>query len=378
MTGDAGRGTGEAGAPKALLRARLAHQGLAAAPHASVAEVVRHLGAVQSQELAAAKWSLGARAAGATLADVDAALASGAIVRTHVLRPTWHFVHARDLRWMLALTSPRVVPVLAAWDRRLGLDPKLFARSERLIAKALQGGAHLTRAELGAALERGGIDVTSNNRLAHFVMHAELDAVICSGEPKGKQQTYALVDERLPAGDDLRGDAALAELARRYFTSHGPASLKDFRWWSSLAAADAARAVALCADTLEAVEHEEPAPGATNGLRLWRARTPAPAAMRSPRAHLMQGYDEYLVAYADTKAFYGGYLPPQLRKDGSTGTHAAVVDGRLVAHSRWTDTRAALRIELQPRRPLTDAERKAIAQAAARMGRFLGKDVVIA
>lgn len=360
---------GPASTAAALLRARLAHQGLASAPFATVADAVRHLGVVQSQELAAAKWSLGARVAGSTLADVDAALARGDVVRTHLLRPTWHFVHARDLRWMLALTSARVVAGMASWDRKMGLDAPTLARSERLITRALAGGGHLTRAELGAAIAGGGIEVASNNRLAHLVMHAELDGVICSGAPRGKQQTYALVDERLPAGDDLRGDAALAELARRYFTSHGPATLRDFRWWSSLGAADAARAVALCGDALEATEHE--------GLRLWGPRPAPPPPARAPRAHLLQGYDEYLVAYADTKALYGGYLPPQLRRDGSTGTHGAALDGRLVAHSRWTDGRGALRVELQPRRPLADAEHRALSQAAARMGRFLGKDVVV-
>lgn len=371
-----GGGGGREASHDAVLRARLLHQGLATAPSASVVDVVRHLGAVQSQELSPAKWSLGARAAGSTVADVDAALASGAIVRTHVLRPTWHFVDARDLRWLQALTGHRVVTGMASWERKLGLDAKTFARSERVIAKALRGGAHLTRQDLGALLAKDGIMNSESNRLAHLVMHAELEAVICSGVPRGKQQTYALVDERVPPDEGPRGDAALAELARRYFTSHGPATLRDFRWWSSLRAADAARAVALCGPSagsgqacLVETEHA--------GLRLWGPAAPPAAARRSPRAHLMQGYDEYLVAHSDTKAFYGGYLPPQLRKGETTGTHAAVLDGRVIAHSHWRDGRDALRITLQPRRAITDAEAKTLAQAAGRMGAFLGKDVVV-
>src|SRR5882762_9944043 len=190
-------------------------------------EVVRWLGALQAQEFPVAKWSIAQRTRGATLADVDAAFAAGVIVRTHVLRPTWHFALGADIRWLLQVTAPRVHALNAYYNKQHKLDSKLLAKSNSLIAKALEGGAHLTRSELAAVLTRGGIRA-AGNRLAYIVMRAELDAIVCSGAMRGKQHTYALLDERVPHGKTLNREEALAELARRYFTSRGPATLNDF------------------------------------------------------------------------------------------------------------------------------------------------------
>src|SRR5262249_49448094 len=157
----------------------------------------------------------------------------------HVMRPTWHFVVAADIRWMLALTGPRVCAGMAPYNRRLELDSTVFRRSHRAIAEALAGGVQLTRQELKGVLERAGVHVGSFQRLVHIVMQAEVDAVICSGPIRGKQFTYALFDERVPPSRTLPRDEALAGLARRYFTSHGPAQIPDFAWWSGLKVADA-------------------------------------------------------------------------------------------------------------------------------------------
>src|SRR5258706_554065 len=223
--------------PHDVAASRLRNQRLWSAPFAGAQQVVAWLGAVQAQELPVAKWSLAQRARGVTNAALERALASGAILRTHVLRPTWHFVLPADIRWMLELTAPRINARMAYYDRQLKLTDAVYRRCDMLIAKALADGRHRTRQELGAALRAGGVALTPQ-RLGHIMLRAELDLVVCSGALAGKQQTYALVEQRAPRAESLPRDAALAELARRYFSSPGPATLKDCMWWSSLSSAD--------------------------------------------------------------------------------------------------------------------------------------------
>src|SRR6266702_3694762 len=193
-------------------------------------DVVKWLGAVQAQDYAAAKWALGLRMQNST---------DEIILRTHVMRPTWHFVLPADIRWMLALTAPRVLATIAYYDRTLGLDDTVFTHTNTVLAKALQGGKQLTRDELASVLQQAGIATDNLQRTGHVLMHAELDGIICSGARRGKQFTYALLDERTPQARTLDRGEALAEFARRYFTSRGPATLQDFVWWSGLTVADA-------------------------------------------------------------------------------------------------------------------------------------------
>lgn len=203
---------------------RLLSQGLSGAPFRRATEVVGWLGAVQSQEYVVAKWSVGQRSSGLSDAAMDAALADGTLVRTHVLRPTWHFVTAADVRWLLALTGPRVLAGNASYHRKFGLEQEAFARSNALLAQAVAGGAELTRKEVAAVL---AAITTDNIAVGFLLMHAELTGVITSGGLKGKQRTYASFAERVPPAPELARDEALAELTRRYFTSHGPATRAD-------------------------------------------------------------------------------------------------------------------------------------------------------
>src|SRR6185503_5208433 len=217
---------------------RLANQKLSTSTFKSPAEVVSWLGAVQAQDYAGAKWAVALRAPGLTDSDIEQAFTDGKILRTHVMRPTWHFVLPEDIRWMLELTAPRVLAAIAYMDRQLGLDKAIIKRSNAILAKALQGGNQLTRAELGSILQRSRVN-TDDLRLGHLLSHAEVDGIICSGGRRGKQFTYALIDERAPRARTLKRDEALAELTRRYFVSHGPATVQDFVWWSGLTTADA-------------------------------------------------------------------------------------------------------------------------------------------
>src|SRR5688572_27305208 len=225
--------------PFDVVQARLRAQRLSGTGLEKPEDVVRWMGAVQAQEYAETRWALGLRMREATAAMVERAFASGAILRTHVLRPTWHFVTPADIRWMLALTGPRITASMSSYNRRLELDAAAFRKSERAIAGALRGGNLLTRQELKTVLHRAGVRVDGLQRLSHLLIQAEIDAVICSGPRRDKQFTYALLDERVPPVPVLPRDLALAELARRYFTSHGPAQLHDFVWWSGLRVAEA-------------------------------------------------------------------------------------------------------------------------------------------
>jgi len=195
------------------------------------------LGAVQAQEYALAKWSLGQRSRDAHDAIVEQAIADGAILRTHVLRPTWHFVLPEDIRWMLDLTGPRVQASTGSYLRKLGLDEDVLMKANTKIERALRGGNQLMRKELKVVLEKGGIEV-DGVRLGFIMGDAELNGLVCSGARRGKQHTYALLSERAPDARVLDPDVALLELTLRYFTSHGPATVKDFNWWSSLRMAD--------------------------------------------------------------------------------------------------------------------------------------------
>ena len=272
---------------------RLANQHLIA-PLATPLEVVRRLGAVQSQDYIGGKWGIGQRTAAATGADIERELAAGTIVRTHVLRPTWHFVAAEDIRWMLALTGPRVHAILASYDKKLEIDAKVLARSATAFTRALSGENHLTRLELRQVLEKARIGASGTQRLARIVMHAELNGLVCSGLRRGKQSTYALLDERLPAAKTISREDALTELARRYFLTRGPATVHDFSWWSGLTVADARKGVEAVQSLLEKSE--------VDGRTYWFAGSAPDAKSAANTAHLLPNYDEYFIGLKDRSA----------------------------------------------------------------------------
>jgi winged helix DNA-binding protein len=313
-------------------------------------DVVRWLAALQAQEFAVAKWSIAQRTRRATKADVDQAFADGVILRTHVLRPTWHFVLGEDIRWILKATAPRVHALNAYYNRRFELDAKLLKKSSAAIAKALRGGGHLTRRELQAVLKSAGIRA-KGTRLAYIVMRAELDAIVCSGAMRGKQHTYALLEERVPHAKTLARDAALAELTRRYFTSRGPATLNDYVRWSSLTAAEGREGLALVGDDVTSQ--------VVDGKTYWFS--PGSRAVRAsskPVVDLVQCYDEIIMSYSESR-------DTSFTPGDRTFMHAVLLDGRLVGHWRPTTRRNSVRIETVLKRALTRPEAKALAAAVA-------------
>lgn len=349
---------------------RLLNQHIVEPTFKSPSDVVAWLGAIQAQQYADAKWALGLRMENATDAFVEQAFNEGTILRTHLMRPTWHFVTPKDIRWILELTAPRVHARNAYYERQLELDGALFRRSDAVIAKALRGGKHLLRSELGSALARAGI-VAKTNRLGQIVHHAELEGIVCSGPRRGKQFTYALLDERAPQANTLARDEALAELTRRYFTSHGPATVRDFAWWSGLTVADVKTGLALLSSELsqEVIDDQT----------YWSSSSTRAANDTAVRAYLLPIFDEYTVAYKDRST---AFERADLKKVGSSMgillTYAIVVRGQIVGAWKPTLKKGTVVIETNLFTRLTTIEKRAIAAAAQRYGDFLQLPVVVA
>ena len=343
--------------PLAIVRRRLAVQRLTAPPFASAAEAVGFLGAVQGQDWAEVKWSLAERLDGATDAGLEAAFARGEFLRTHVLRPTWHLVAPADLRWMQRLTAPRVHRFNAPYYRRHGLDDALLACGDAVLVETLADGAPLTRPELRSALAAAGIEA-DGPRLAHLLMHAELEALVCSGPRRGAQHTYALLEDRAPAARALERDEALAELTLRYFTSHGPASAHDFAWWSGLTVTDARAGLAAVGDRLERADGWFAAPGAFD-------LEPA-----TEGALLVPMYDEATIAYREARIVLARQ-PPR----AGLIQRPIVVDGRTVGSWKRVQRGRAVTIEAMLLRRLGRAGRRALEAAVERYARFLERPV---
>jgi hypothetical protein len=305
-----------------LAHRRLAAQRLVGRPFPTIDEAVRAQCAVQAQDYPGAAWGIGQRVAGTTLSDVNEALAAGTILRTHVLRPTWHLVSPIDIRWLLQLTGPRVVAGAASRYRNLELDTRTLARSADIVERELGGGRHRTRTELGAALAEAGIEA-SGGRLAHILMHAELTALVCSGAPRGAQQTYALLDERAPSGSPLDRDEALARLAERFATTHSPFRDIDLAWWGGITLGDARRALGGSHLERQTIgEHE-----------YWRSLD-VPEVEPRPTIHVLPNFDEYVVAYRDRiHVFDGDAIAARTFLRDYLSTHLVVADGRAIG--RW-------------------------------------------
>lgn len=350
-----------------VLTQRLATQRLSSAPVATAADAVRLLGCVQSQERDHAFWSLGMRSRRRTYAGVQREFDRGAFVRTHILRPTWHFVVPADLRWILELTSPRVLAGMGGRHRQLGLDdPKVLSAGLDLLAKALQGKQFRTRRELGQYFADHGSPITAGEQLGHLIMVAELRALICSGPMHGVHHTYALVDEVIARTPRLERDAALVELVRRFFTGHGPASVRDFTRWSSLTVADTRHALAFLGDSLEQVE--------VDGIPHWYDPHAVPRrSSAAPAAYLLPTYDEATLTYPQVP------FPSDHPEHRASDPFWATVVAGTRSIGRWKrevgPTTVTVTIDLAP--GTSDADAQAADGAAGRLADFLERDLDI-
>lgn len=350
--------------PLDVVRARLVNHRLAGHAFDTVADAVGWLGAVQAQEFAEAKWSLAERTSGHTDADIERAFDRGDIIRTHALRPTWHFLARDDARWILRLTRPRVHALNAYWYRKSDLDGALFVRADDVFTRALADGEPRTRPELAERLSAAGIEA-SGQRLAYLLMHAELEELLCNGPRRGLQHTYALFDDRVPvsAADDRSSESALDELLFRYLRSHGPATVRDFTTWSSLPVRDTR-------DALARLESRIGSDTDANGTPWYFARQMASAGQIPEQpggAFLLPMYDEMTVAYQDLRVVLDTALP----RDGVI-ERALVIDGITVGTWKRTFTGRSAKIEATLLRLLTNSEQAALDGAVNRFRTFLG------
>ena len=341
---------------------RLRNQRLSGPRFGQPEEAVAWLGAVQAQEYADSKWALALRTRRTSEQAIERAVTAGTILRTHVLRPTWHFVAAADIRWMLSLTGPRVSARMSPYNKHLELDASVFRKSLATIARALRGGVQLTRRELRPILERAGVRTDGVQRLAHIVMQAEVEAVICSGAWRGNQPTYALLDDRVPASRALSRDDALAELTRRYFRSHGPAQVADLVWWSGLTTGDARRGVAMIERELDRDE--------IDGKTYWFSRTAKPPSRES--SYLLGLYDEYLIAYKDRGAVLDRSVTiPGLNTFGYP--HQLVIDGRVAGSWSRVVSEKVTTARIRTASQLERSASRGLSAQAERYSRFLGR-----
>lgn len=326
-----------------IAHARLTQQRIAGPTGDQPGDVVRWLGALQAQDYRGALWAIGLRTTGATERSVEQALAERIIVRTWPMRGTLHFVAAPDVRWLLALLTPRVIAHSAGRYRQLELDEATFRRSKEVFARALQGGQQLTRDEMLHALEHAGIAVSasgSGQRGYHLLARAAQDALICFGAPRGKQQTFVLLDEWVSEFGVRPREEALAELTTRYFTSHGPATAQDLMHWSGLTAAEVKTGLGAAGQALTR---------ATIGDQVhWLPRETPALSRDAPAVHLLPGFDEYLLGYRDRRAV----LDPAhaLRVcPGNNGmfNSTLMIDGKVTGVWKRTLKKAAVIIEVK-------------------------------
>lgn len=354
----------------------MAQQQLWGSPAAGPGEVVSWLGAVQAQEFAYARWSLAQRCGDPSAAEVEDAYAAGDILRTHVLRPTWHFVHRLDLGWLMELSAPRVRQQNRSINSGWGVDDEMLQRGNRVLEAAVADGEHRSRKELVTHLSEAGLPATGIP-LAQVLMEAELNRILVSGAPRTGPHgvlthTYAPFSQRVPAAPAMDRDDALRQLVMRYFTSRGPATVKDCAAWSGFPMADIRRGLAQTGDTFETSSID-----GIDYLHLPDVVPPAPsgelhAAAPPGRVDLVQCYDEYVMGYSATRFHLGGTSPTSGQAQNSVPSHLVLLDGQLRGHWKHELTAAGASIHSHLFADFPAASRGAHQAALRRYSRFLG------
>lgn len=343
---------------------RLLNQGIATGLPGGPEGVVSFLGAMQAQDYSSALWAIGLRSPGATEQGVEQAVAERRIVRTWPMRGTLHFVAADDVRWMLRLLTPRVIAGTVRRTRELELDASTFARCRKVLARALQGGACLTREAVLERLEQAGIS-TAGGRGYHILFRLAQEELICFGPRSGKAHTFVLLDEWIPRSRILDRDEALAEVARRYFTSHGPATMQDFVWWSGLTVTDARVGLAGASGELRCLP--------LDGFDYWCAQKAPPSEPIADAVHFLPSFDEYLLGYKDRGAVlddvHRGKVNP-----GNNGVfmNTLLVQGRVSATWKRVIRKKTVGITVNAFAPFRKSDRITLQASAQRYARFLG------
>lgn len=329
--------------------------------------MVTWLGALQAQDYAGAKWSVGLRLPGAIDAGIEEALAGKSVVRSWSLRGTLHMMAPADIRWMLELAAPRLLNTMGTHFRKLELDKPVLAKSKIIIEKALRDGKHLTRKELMNAMEWSGVS-TKGLRSNFFMVFAALEQLICCGVRRNKEFTYTLLDEWIPTAKRMQRDEALAALAIRYFTSHGPATLQDFVWWSGLTVAEAKKGRNMAGSCLL----EEISGGKTYIM----AQDGIPAA-RSSGIYLLPGFDEYMLGYKDRSNILDMEYVKQVVGTGN-GLFSAtiVINGRVAGTWKRSFGKGGVMVDVHPFTQMSKSQSKALEREAGRYAGFMDMPLI--
>lgn len=346
---------------RTIARWRLTRQRLADADHASPRAAVEDLLGVQAENFSQTIWALAERTGQATEKGFGRAFDSGEIVRTHVLRPTWHFVRSKDLVWLLELTTPRARGSLVQLQRSLDLEEATMEGADAAIVRMLEEGRHLTREQIGERLRADGLPA-EGTALGAMLIHAEFAALVCSGaRDENGNQTYALIAERVSDPRTLDRDEALAEIVLRYFAGHGPATERDLAYWATLTVTDVRAGLAAVGDHLDSFE--------LDGLTYWHGEPPpVGTGAPDPRGHLLLILDEYYRGYQDSRQVLD---VARLEPKGSRAVGMALVDGQIVGSMRRNLRSSSVQFDIGLYRDLEDDERQALAEAARRYGAFL-------
>ena len=340
---------------------RLISQKIAMTDFKSAPEIVRWMGAMQAQDYSMAIMAIGLRLSNSGMEEVESAMNSGEIIRTHLMRPTWHFVSAENLYPILELTAPKIRASLKSRHKQLELSEPLISKSKHIIEEALLKETYLTREELAAKFGKANIK-TDNNRLSHLMLCAELDGIACSGPLKNNKQTYALLCKRVPRTKNFNRDESLAMLAKRYFTSHCPATLNDFVWWSGLSVTDARKALdfvkpGFISETIGSDEY-------------WFPNSFSNAGHNKPSVHLLPAYDEFLISYKDRKASLLNVDNKKAISNNGVFHPVIVVDGQVAGTWKRTIKKDTVIIELTFFRQPTPLTKKLLEEKIYEFGGF--------
>lgn len=320
-----------------LLNIRLYNQLLLTHDIIKPHEIVSWMGAMQSQALDMAKWAIGTRLENRNVKDIDEALNTGEIIRTHILRPTWHFVSAEDIHWMFDLSNPRLKPIYRSYAKTFGADESLIYHVVPLLEKVLVGGKHLTKQEIGDALSEQDIKLDEGH-LQLTISYAEMEGIIVNGRQKGNKQTFTLFEEWVPRKKTICKEEALECLVRRFFTSHGPATIHDFIWWSGLTATECRQAIEMIrADFIcETI----------NGRDFWMRNDTKSPSVDKDFALLLPPFDEFVVSYKNrSEIIEEAHYAKVMTKNGLFSP-TIMLNGEIIGSWKKVSQKGSSRIEL--------------------------------
>jgi hypothetical protein len=347
---------------------RLINQRIALSNLQTAKEAVECMVAIQAQDFLMAKWAVGIRLRDPSDEKIQASLDNGEILRTHLLRPTWHFVSAHDIHWIIKLTAPQIISSMKSRHKQMELTDSIFNKSNRILEKTLSEKKYITREEAAMEFARANIR-TDDNRLAHILFQAELYGLICSGPARGKKQTYALLEERAPVKRILTRDESLHELAYRYISSRNPATLHDFVWWSGLSVTDGKKA-------LDSVRQEF-ITETIGSLQYLISPSTTNVTDKRHTFYLIPAFDEFLISYRDRSASLpvtenrkavsiNGIFYPLLVENGEVKGlwKRTIKQNRIIIETDWFNTEKNINL-------------KKIGVEAARYGKFLNKETEV-